>query len=421
MSTAAAILPPLSLLSRARVIRAATFTPGLTAESMTWGLPLLWWGNPGASKSSFHRTVLRWCGLAELFVGLNPGERGQGATAAIPTPLVDEEGRWLAFPYPEWARALVRSGRGVILCDDFLTGDSEVQKALWALFLDRRLGGNYLGGGVRVFAASNPEPMIPDAPELSLPHANRMIHMNYPSPSVAEIEAYFTGLAHGPAPAPEGFVTGVATDCAPGDVDAVERAVLAAWPDALRRAAARVVAFLRANPTRAEVIPAPGEGLRGFPTARSWEFAVRVLASAEVHALTDEERLHLLAGCVGLPVAIETDTFLRDLDLPDPEDLVFGRVTLDWEHARTDRANAAAWAVSGYLRGLPAGTPTTNAAMREGWRLFVTIAEARADVAMAPAKALVEGGRHGGAAYARDLMRVAALCNLKGVSIKAGD
>lgn len=393
MTTAklSAILP-LTLRQRARVIRAAVFTPGLSVEGETQGLPLMWWGDPGTSKSSMHRTLARWIGFAALYVGLNPGERGAGSFASIPQPSADG---WLDYPLPRWAQPILAAGRGIVLVDDVLTADTEVEKALWALFLDRRLGGNYLGGGVRVFGASNPAEMIPDGRDLSPPHANRLIHLPWAHPTFDEFATYLESLGGGPSEPFEGFVTGVGAGLRVDDVAAHEAAVAVAWPAAIGAAAREVVAFLRTRPALQYEVPAVGtaQASGAFSTERTWEFATRVLASAKVHALTGEERVALLAGCLGEGVAVELDSFLRAMDLPDPAAVAAGKVTIPWETERTDRASAVAWALAAYATGLRMEAPGSGTALAGVWRVFEEASRTRSDLVLLPAQATVNARR----------------------------
>ena len=141
----------------------------------------------------------------------------------------------------------------------------------------------------------------------------------------------------------------------------------------------------RTRPALQYEVPAVGtaQASGAFSTERAWEFATRVLASAKVHALTGEERVALLAGCLGEGVAVELDSFLRAMDLPDRRRW---RRTGDdpLGDGRTDRASAVAWALAAYATGLRMEAPGSRTALAGVWRVFEEASRTRSDLVLPP-------------------------------------
>ncbi len=297
-----------------RLIHAALFTPGTDGN---WGLPLLFWGSPGVGKTAIIRDACRAAGLAcEI---LSPGERGEGAFGVVPVPVQGTSGRTeLSYPAPEWAIPLDTAG-GVVFVDELTTAPPAVQPALLGLFLARRIGGFQFGPRVRILAAANPVDEAASGYELPVPLANRGGHTQWDAGGTEEWLSWLVG-------------SGAETDMPLAALVEEER-VMNAWPNAEAKAKGLVAGFLRRRPELLHKQPKADDpqASRAWPSRRTWEMATRALAGAQVHALSDTDRASFVAAFIGDAAAAELLTHERTLDLPDPADLLDGKVK--WKHS----------------------------------------------------------------------------------------
>jgi MoxR-like ATPase len=331
------------------IVKAALFTPTSRAR---WGLAVYLRGEPGAAKTSFLVEVGEAWGL-DVEV-LSPGERGEGAFGVVPVPErrslgARAERTVLTYPAPEWAeRFLAPGARGLVVVDELPEAPHHVRPALLGLLADRRVGGVTLGPGVRVVAAGNDPDEVQSGYDLPAHVANRVGHVAWDPPTVAEHEAYMS-RGFGPPPPVR-------------DAGEEERRVLAAWPDAYAWAVQLESGFLRARPSLKNLLPGGAaaqafEQERGpdnkpvrpkcklrpsgpWPSDRSWEHATRSLASARVHGLSLVDREEFVGAFVSEPVAGEWFTWVERADLPDPAGVLDGRVAFVHDPARVDRTSA---------------------------------------------------------------------------------
>jgi hypothetical protein len=108
-----------------------------------------------------------------------------------------------------------------------------------------------------------------------------------------------------------------------------------------------VSGFLHARPNHHFAMPENEYKRSGpWPSPRTWDMAARVLATARV-LYPENAEVHeiLLAGCVSHGVAREYWTWLREADLPDPEELL--KNPRSWKPDR--RADRSLAVVSGVV------------------------------------------------------------------------
>lgn len=306
------------------LIKAALFTP----TSKGWGLPVLWWGLSGVGKSDILEDVARkWRMHVEV---LSPSERGSGAFGVTPVPRdTGAGGMVMTYPAPDWVESFEDfDGRGLVFLDELTTAPPMIQAAMLGLIQARRIGGATLGRGVRIMAAANPPDAAANGWDLAAPVANRVAHLDWHSPSEEDWGDYMIG--------------GGKPSTTRNDPDKEEARVMAIWPNAYAKAAGVVAAFHRRNRGNLHKQPAAGDprAARAWPSHRTWSGAIRALASGEVHNLEDSDTLALAAGFVGEGAIRELLTFRLLMDLPDPADVLDGKVK--WEHdpERLDRSHA---------------------------------------------------------------------------------
>ncbi len=312
-----------------KMLHAVYFTP---ASDGSWrGIPLCLWGKPGVAKSSIARLFARYvrgaCEVAAV------GARGEGFFGCTPVKSGTDENPRIVYPCPQWTdkfdplgsiAAKMQTIGGLVLADEATTAKGEIKAALLTLVLDGEISGHTLAPQVRVWMAANPTDCSADGEDLSAPNANRMCHVEW-ALSVEDLCAFF-----------------IFGDQQIETIDPVaeETRVLAAWPKARANAARQVAAFLRRRPDLAHKMPEMGSAAlgRAWPSPRTWEMTIRVIATSVIHNLSDEDRDTLGAGCVGEGAWGELLTYLATLDLPDPAALLDGHTQWAPDTRRIDIA-----------------------------------------------------------------------------------
>ncbi|MFJ8434838.1 AAA family ATPase [Kitasatospora sp. NPDC094019] len=337
-------------------------------------LPVLLWGEPGIGKTAALTRLAETLGLPLTTVIASVHEPSD--FAGLPVLGDDPAVQGVPMAPPDWAVRLVRAGRGLLFLDELSTAPPAVQAALLRLVLERRIGTLRLPPGVRIVAAANPRSSAADGWELSPPLANRFVHLRWEH----DHEVVVRGLG-GTWP----------------------RAVLpeldpARLPEAVALARRAVCGLLAVRPALVHRLPG-NDAQRGgaWPSPRSWEMTVRLIAFATAAGASREVLALLVRGTVGDGPGLELMAAMDRMDLPDPEVLLadpaaavlpergdLRQATLegvvDAVRRRPDRARwDAAWALM--ARAVESGAPdvavvpaTALAALRQAdWEVPATI------------------------------------------------
>lgn len=312
-----------------RLIKTALFTPGPKG----WGLPLLFWGPPGVAKSDIIEEVGRGWGLH--CESLSPGERGDGAFGVTPVPQKTKSGRMvLSYPMPDYVDLFDEDeGRGVIFVDEMTTAPRAVQPALLGLFQARRLGGGKLPTGVRVLAAANPLGSAASGHDLSKANANRCGHIDWDAPDATEWTQY---LITQDAKAMGQTVHKI------GDAAKEETRVLNLWDNEHAKAKGLIAGFIKRRPDLLHCEPKDEDpqASRQWASRRTWDLTTRAIAGAAIHGLSEPEEMELIASFVGAGPSVELFTYRNYADLPDPLDVLDGKVAWEPDEMRVDRTMA---------------------------------------------------------------------------------
>ncbi|MFD4035384.1 AAA family ATPase [Streptomyces sp. NPDC058637] len=266
------------------------------ALAVTANQPVLLWGEPGIGKSA---------GMEQLAAGLGLGLETVIASVHEPSdfaglPVVGDDPAETGVPMapPDWAVRLARTGRGLLFFDELSSAPPAVQAALLRVVLERRVGSLVLPEAIRIVAAANPPSSAADGWHLSPPLANRFVHLQW---------------THDPRTVARGMA---GTWPALG-VPVVEPAKV---PGAAARARGAVSGFLTARPGLVHHIPADAESRgRAWPSPRTWDMALRLLATGYATDAGREAVAAALTGAVGDGAGIELLSYLEHLDLPDPD------------------------------------------------------------------------------------------------------
>lgn len=297
------------------ILRLCLTTPGALTPVVV--------GSPGIGKTQRIKKLAAELGWdCEV---LSPGERGEGAFGVVPVP--NDDG-FLHYPPPDWVKRFAESWKGLVFVDEINTAPPALQPALLGLILDGRIGGYQLPPGVKRAAAMNPVSQAAAGWDLPPALANRMQYLQWASPSATEW-----------------------TDWLLSEADGGELAERSGWTQARALAAA----FHRKNPGR--LLEDADKALVGrfppaFATPRSWETAVRMLASCIDAGEMDAYPI-ICEGILGKPVAVEWCTWLRKNDLPDPEKLLADPSSWKPDPKEMDKVFATCFAVSECVCSVP--------------------------------------------------------------------
>lgn len=321
------------------------FTPGLNDR---WGLPVLFWGKPGIGKSRRIEATAERCGLPmqTLIASIRQPEDFGGF------PVPQEKGKtvWMEYAPPGWAADLeVESGgTGVIFIDEITTVEPATQKALLRLVLDGALGDYQLANGLRFVAAGNAVADAVGGWDLAPPVANRFGHMDWPEPSPDTDPSTGEGgwcdwLVRGTSEAVRLDAKGNAVERDDVlDAKALEARVMRQWPNAWAKAAGLVSSFIKARREWLFKMPEAGSAnlSRAWPSPRTWEMATRALAGCQVHGVDAETMECILSAFVGAAPITDLVSYMTDVKLPDPADVLDGRVDFEHDKRRLDRTDA---------------------------------------------------------------------------------
>lgn len=367
----------------ASMIKISLYTPGIGGR---WGLPLLFWGDPGVAKSKVIEGLAHELGLFchTMVASIRSPEDFSG----LPVPVKRGRNSFVEYAPAAWAAdiEIEHDGHAVIFVDELTTCAPAVQAALLRMILDGALGDYKLPKRVRFIAAANDVKDAAGGWDLAAPLANRFGHHNWTPPDVSDWGEYMMGL----------LALNGGGDEDPNHATAVslEKQVMQRWPDAFAKAVGITTAFTKARAGLLHAMPEVGNAnrTRAWPSHRTWEMATRALAGSDVHGADDITKINLLSAYIGAGAAGELTTFLSKADLPDPADVLDGKVKFKHEPRRLDRSVA----VLNGAAALLSSPHCKNVAPRSErmWQIMGTVMEDAADIAVQPGRTLVRARRH---------------------------
>jgi hypothetical protein len=262
----------------------------------TLGIPALIWGKPGEGKSSFldglsHRNFP----VLTLIASIHDPTDFSGL------PIVHDDK--VRYAMPEWIEIFEENGTGILFLDELTTAPPSVQAALLRVVLERKVGFHDLPKNVRIVSAANPPDLMTGGWELSPPLRNRFVHLQWELNASIYKEALINGYQKAELPY----------------IDEEDHAEM------LVQYKLFLHAFLERNPNL--LTSSPDLDRYGFASPRSWDYALRLMASCAVLGLSplgdnrSDARvfLELLAGCVGDGIAANFVGFLKNLKMPNPQ------------------------------------------------------------------------------------------------------
>lgn len=277
-------------------------------------------------------------------------------------PIVDNGGYRLAPA--AWAKRMCDFEDPILFIDELPTSPPAVQAALLRVVFDKVVGELQLPLRTSVIAAGNPTEHSAGGWTLSAPLANRFVHLPWTLPP----KDWSEGLAAGSWQVPE---VPELPENWQQDFGPTERSSVAAFID-------------RRNHLMCAVPDDEISQGGAWPSPRTWTMAANLMAACRAGGGSDEAEMMLVAGCVGGAPAIEFLTWRRDLDLPDPEDLLADPEGADLPLDRGDKAYVV-------LSGVAAAAIRDKDEPRwlSGWKVLARAANNGAmDVAASAARTL---------------------------------
>lgn len=320
-------------------------------------VPVVLWGDPGTGKTQTIERLASEAGwhVETVIASLHEPSDFGGLPVLTDGGVVHEP--------PVWAKRIAsHGGESLVFFDEVNTATPATQNALMNVVLTGRVGQFSLGDKVRFIAAANPPEQNSGAWDLSAPLANRFAHVRWP----VDFDAWRAGYLQGWSPAAP------LTACDAED-------------DKRRYYRALQTAFLaRRQGWLCRVPEDDSSASAGWPSPRTWERVAECFAIAERAEVSDRVRALVAESLIGAAASVEFLSFIRDLDLPDPEQLLADPRSLVLPE-RTDQQFACLEAVAAAVMNKP-----TAKRWKAGFAVCIeAAAQGTPDIAAAAARSLI--------------------------------
>jgi MoxR-like ATPase len=296
-----------------RIIHAAVFTP---TRKHRWGLPLRIIGAPGTAKSALIEQVSEAAGLHVETVIASLRD----PTDFLGLPVPHEDGS-VGYAPPAWALRAAKAKHAVVFLDEINTAPPAVQAALLRVVLDRVVGDFVLPDTVRILAAQNAVEDAAGGYDLAAPLANRFGTLpDWTGPTCEEWCAHELQAGNGDE------IEAATT------AEAEEARVMKAWPSERAKAAGIITSFIKRKPSLLHCQPpsCSPEASGAWPSRRTLDMAINALAASKIHGLDESETDRYVGAFIGSAAMRELRSWLVNVDLPDPAELLDGKI--EWKH-----------------------------------------------------------------------------------------
>lgn len=274
-------------------------------------------GAPGTGKSSAIAALAHALGIPYEIVLASIREPSDFSGLPV---LIDGD---VHFAPPRWAKNLSKveivEGRainGLLFLDEISCAPPTVQAALLRVILDRVVGDLALPESIGILAAANPVEQSASGWELTPPLANRFCFLDWAPTPNSWIEGTLRGWASPEVtPLPEDWEVGIGVE------------------------ATIVASFIKARADLLDKFPEnQADTGKAWPSRRTWTMAARLIAAAKSIGATETVQKELVDGCVGAGASGEFWSWVKKMDLPDPEELLKNpKLFKPEKEKRTDR------------------------------------------------------------------------------------
>ena len=340
--------------------------------AMKFGLPIVLVGPPGIGKSEF----VEQAGEAlNLFVhtvfpaGMNP-EDVKGL------PVQDGRGDLRRTTDDAGVKMLAEIAEGILFLDEMNTNRVNMQAALLSVTLRREYGGIKLPPRCRIVAAMNPPECSAGGIPLTLPMANRYCHVPFNPHTKREWCDWHMGYAQ---------------DAKITLYDAHKK-LEENWNDMAAKVRGTITGFMESGASVLYDMPQPGspEASSAWTSERTWFWASQAIITSRILEAGVEVENTLVEGCVGEAQATALYAYLKDANLPSPEEML--KNGWDPDVIRLDRSMAAYESLCAFVSGKPDTTERTLMGVKT-WKMLKQACDAGlADLIYKPAVSLVNRG-----------------------------
>lgn len=276
-------------------------------------------------------------------------------------------------------KAFIENGRGVHLLDEYGSSAPAMRAACLSVN-EGRLYGDRVLKDVSVVCCMNPPEIATNGADMTPPESNRFFWIDWK----LDDGAWFDYLRGG-AGALEGF------PLLPKD-----------WEQQLTKTKSLIASFLKKNPMYIHVMPPPEKSTGPWPSHRSWENAAKMFAATRAAGFDmASDQVHAaIKGCVGGSVADVFFAWVRDMDLPDPEELLRLPVaeSVKLVPERKDRAIVCLESVASAACEKFHAPAAMVKRWEKAWEILTPIADEHEDYVQ-PAAQILAKSKPGGAAF----------------------
>lgn len=378
------------------IMRVVLFTPGSKGR---WGLPVIFEGEPGSGKTHIVEHAEADYGLkVEVILGSIREPTDVGGLARL------ENDRFRLVP-PAWALELAEALRGIVFLDELNTNVPAMQAAMLRLATDGAVGEFLLPPTIRVLAAQNKVGDAAGGWDLAPPLANRFGHLAWEKPDARQWTSWLLGSG--------------SEEAAGINAAELEAQVMKEWPSYFATAKGLFAGFVAARPEQLHNMPKSGDPLqsRAWPSHRTMELACRAWAGSELHHIGDADKEELVTGFIGTGTAAELLRYIKEVDLPDPADVLDGKVSFKHDVRRLDRTSAILAACAALVA--PDKAPKRKERAERLWEIIGGIIDANADLVLDAAMVLAKRGFVSGKVATASLAKIQPILAAAGFIAKA--
>ena len=264
-------------------------------------------GPPGTGKSRSIDMIAKklgseckLCGTsAELLIA---SIRDQTDFSGMPV-LIDGSLTMAGMPWTKHVVEMAESGckHVIVFLDELSNTPVSIHGPLMQVVLDKRCGDVILPRQTKFVLAMNPPEQAANGWHISPPLANRICWL----PWLTDFDMWAEGMIGG-------FDKQCNVPIAPDG-----------WEAGMIPARVEIAAFLKRFPQHFNCMPKGEEERSGaWPSSRTWDMAGRLRAICKATNASDDASLMLLVGSVGKGPGVEFMKWVRELDIPDPEELL---------------------------------------------------------------------------------------------------
>lgn len=358
-------------------------------DDVLWGLPLLIEGKPGIAKSARMKQLAKVLHVKarSLFSAQHPPEDFSGAlipdghgNAAQICPLVQ-------------VRELMKEKYGIIHLDELNGAPPATQGALQSFIHERVAGDQPIPGRIRIVASQNSAEIATGGFPLSIPLANRFVHLTDPGPTSRDWMAWLMGNTSNRKQA---------------TMEQIEDTIVEDWPNIFPESQALFAGFMeRHGEDLLHKMPEVGDpqGSKAWPSHRTWDYAIRAFTTARIMEKNDSIRDAVIEACVGPGAAAVFLTYMNDTKIPTPMDVLDGKFNPDKD--RLDIIMAAYTGAVAFVRQRPSQKEKFELGVKAWSSLKKLFPLNLADIAVPASEGLVQE-RLGRAAQDPDLKKAAS-------------